>query len=134
MGGLVHVEILLPMGIEIIAIDFVINSVCVLFMKTYYDKYYRKMCFYPEKFVNACCLRAYNRHIQQMRNMNEMVGAQSPRSERGQSDVSDITKTSPPSRWRSKSSEPSTTNNKSSQMQSKSSSPEIICEPSIKEQ
>eukprot|EP01084_Bolivina_argentea_P037653 69638_1 len=40
-------------------IDWVLNSICIAFMKQYYDKYYNILCFYPDKCVRFCCAKKH---------------------------------------------------------------------------
>ena len=41
--------------VAVVTIDWIINSLCILFMKTNYHKYYKKCCFCPIICVNTCC-------------------------------------------------------------------------------
>ncbi len=45
------------LGVDIITIDWIINSFCILLMKKEYHEYYEKYCFYPIKCVNKFCLK-----------------------------------------------------------------------------
>eukprot|EP01083_Nonionella_stella_P072179 194439_1 len=40
-----------------IYIDLVINSVCLLLMKTSFDRYYETLCHFPQKCVIRCCAK-----------------------------------------------------------------------------
>ena len=61
---------LLSMGLNIITTDWIINSICIALMKTDYDKYYKQLCFYPNKCINFCCLKRFNDDIENMKSID----------------------------------------------------------------
>eukprot|EP01084_Bolivina_argentea_P227003 383390_1 len=65
--------LMMQYGLDILVVDWIINSLCIAFMKGFYSKYYIKCCVYPNKCVNYCCLRRFNQHLTNVQAMNIMV-------------------------------------------------------------
>jgi len=56
--ALSHEALTGPQGIHMLhQIDWIVNSLCIAFMKSVYDLYYQRLCCGAIKCVKCCCLR-----------------------------------------------------------------------------
>merc|ERR1712223_1171682 len=78
----VYVVLLNNYGINIICAEWLINSVCIVFMKTHYSKYYQFLCSPAEKCIGKCC-----KHEKNMRGDTDIAGLDSERTQTNSGDI-----------------------------------------------